>query len=415
MKKFVIISAVLLLLAAGAFGFALYRYMQVNDMFSAKEPEATEAVAEKADEKSKATEAKTAKTDTNTSAESTNVFAANLDKASTYVADLSTEEMVGQLLLGVCADTTTASSEINKYSLAGFLFESAGFQAMSKEEISGVMQGASAQAKIKPILAAQEEGGTYTTFSDLPVFSEYDFNSPRTEFDAGGLQAVEKAEEEKTTMLKSIGINLNLAPSLDLASSSDQIMYSRSISDDADTVSAYAEYVAKFHQAKGVSAALKHFPGYGTIPDSANTGVGAVVDERDAETIRTKDYAPFKKGVAAGVHVVMVSNVVVKNIDSAHTAALSPTIHTELRGTVGFTGVIMTDVLDNADYSAYAEGKKPVVQAVLAGNDLILVRDYATAYSDILAAVKAGTINESQIKEACTRVLAYKYTAGIMK
>ena len=56
MKKFVIISAGLLLLAAGAFGFALYRYMQVNDMFSAKEPEATEAVAEKADEKSKATE-----------------------------------------------------------------------------------------------------------------------------------------------------------------------------------------------------------------------------------------------------------------------------------------------------------------------------------------------------------------------
>ena len=47
MKKFVIISVVLLLLAAGAFGFALYRYMQVNDMFSAKEPAPTEAVAEK--------------------------------------------------------------------------------------------------------------------------------------------------------------------------------------------------------------------------------------------------------------------------------------------------------------------------------------------------------------------------------
>ena len=160
---------------------------------------------------------------------------------------------------------------------------------------------------------------------------------------------------------------------------------------------------------------MKHFPGYGTVPASADTGVGAVTDDRDAETIRSKDYTPFKKGVAAGAHVVMVSNVLVKNIDSAHTAALSPTIHSELRGTVGFTGVIMTDVLDGADYSAYAEGNKPVVQAVLAGNDLILVRDYATAYNDILAAVKAGTINESQIKEACTRVLAYKYTAGIMK
>ncbi len=415
MKKFVIISVVLLLLAAGAFGFALYRYMQVNDMFSAKEPAPTEAVAEKTDENTKSTEAKAVKTDTDASADATNVFAANIDKASAYASDLTTEEMVGQLILGVCADPTTIPSEINKYSLAGMLFESSNFQAMTKEEISGVTQTASAQAKIKPILAAQEEGGTYTTFSDLPAFTEYDFNSPRTEFDAGGLQAVEKAEEDKTTMLKSIGINLNLAPSLDLASSSDQMMYSRSISDDADTVSTYAEYVVKFNQAKGVSAALKHFPGYGTVPDSADTGVGAVTDDRDAETIRSKDYTPFKKGVAAGAHVVMVSNVLVKNIDSAHTAALSPTIHSELRGTVGFTGVIMTDVLDGADYSAYAEGNKPVVQAVLAGNDLILVRDYATAYNDILAAVKAGTINESQIKEACTRVLAYKYTAGIMK
>ena len=75
----------------------------------------------------------------------------------------------------------------------------------------------------------------------------------------------------------------------------------------------------------------------------------------------------------------------------------------------------MTDVLDDADYSSYAEGKKPAVQAVLAGNDLILVKDYATAYNDILAAVKDGTISETQLKDAVTRVLSYKYTVGIMK
>ena len=59
--------------------------------------------------------------------------------------------------------------------------------------------------------------------------------------------------------------------------------------------------------------------------------------------------------------------------------------------------------------------KKPAVQAVLAGNDLILVKDYATAYNDILAAVKDGTISETQLKDAVTRVLSYKYTVGIMK
>ena len=74
----------------------------------------------------------------------------------------------------------------------------------------------------------------------------------------------------------------------------------------------------------------------------------------------------------------------------------------------------MTDILDDADYSSYADGKKPAVQAVLAGNDIILVRDYAAAYNDILSAVNAGTITEAQLKEACIRVLAYKYTVGMM-
>ena len=414
MKKFIIISAILLLLAAGAFGYSLYHFMQVNDLFTKSETAATEAVTEAAASQGATEGAAKVKRD-DTAVDTSNVFAAGADKAATYAADMTNEEMVGQLLLGICADSSTASSEISKYSLAGMLFVTDNFRDMDKEQISAALTAAGADAKVKPILAAQEEGGNYTTISDLPAFSEYDFNSPRTEFDSGGLQAVEKAEDDKTTMLKSVGFNMNLDPVVDLASSSDQMMYSRSISDDVEKVSAYAEYTAKFNQAKGISAVLSHFPGYGTIPDSAYTGAGAVEDDRAAETIRGTDYTPFKKGAAAGAHCIMMSNVLVKNLDAAHTAALSPSIHTELRNTIGFSGLIMTDVLDDADYSAYAEGNKPAVQAVLAGNDLILVRDYAAAYSDILAAVQAGTISESQLKEACTRVLAYKYTVGIMK
>ena len=328
---------------------------------------------------------------------------------------MSKEEMVGQLIMGICPDTTTAAAQMKQYSLAGMLFTKENFQGMTKEQIPATLTAAAKDLKTKPILAAQEEGGPNTTISDLPGFEQYDFNAPRTEFDIGGLQGVEKAEESKTLLLKETGFNMNITPVIDLATSSDQIMYSRSISGDVDTVSSFAEYAAKFDQPRGVSIVLQHFPGYGTIPDSANTGVGAVMDDREADTIRNTDYTPFKKGVNAGAHCVMMSNVVVQKIDPNHTAALSPSLHKELRDTVGFSGIIMTDVLDDADYSAYADGKKPAVQAVLAGNDLILVRDYATAYNDILAAVNDGTITEAQLKEACTRVLAYKYTAKIIK
>lgn len=412
MKKFIIISTVLILLAAGFFGYSLYHYMEATDMLKPKASDTSSAPSEAA------TAADTAPTTAAQAAEGSSggagIFDANIDKAKTYVEGMTKEQMAGQLILGICADSSSVSAEVNKYSLAGMLFESDNFQGVTPEEVTAVLHTATSESSIKPILAAQEEGGLYTTVSDLSTFTNYDFNSIRVDFAAGGLQAVEKSEDDKANMLKPLGFNLNLAPVVDMSDSGDQIMYSRSLGADVDTVCAYAEYAAKFTQNKGVSVALKHFPGYGTIPDSAVTDTGAVVDERPAETIRNTDYQPFKKGAQAGARFIMVSNVVVKNIDSAHTAALSPAVHNELRGTVGFTGLIMTDVLDDADYSAYADGKKPAVQAVLAGNDIILVRDYAAAYNDIISAVNDGTISEAQLKDACTRVIAYKYTAGLM-
>lgn len=411
MKKFVIISTILILLAAGFFGYSLYNYMQVTELIKPKAADTSATVSENTSN---------AVTEPTTAAQAAegnsggDLFAANMDKAKTYVDGMTKEQMAGQLILGICSDPSAVSAEVNKYTLAGMLFESDNFQGMSPEDVTAVLRKAAAESNVKPILAAQEEGGSYTTVSDLSTFTNYDFNSIRVDFAAGGLQAVEKTEDEKANMLKSLGFNLNLAPVVDMPDSSDQIMYSRSLGADADTVCAYAEYVSKFTQNKGISVALKHFPGYGTIPDSAVTGNGAVVDERAAETIRNTDYQPFKKGAQAGARFIMVSNVVVKNIDSAHTAALSPTVHNELRGSVGFTGIIMTDLLDGADYSSYAEGKKPAVQAILAGNDIVYVRDYASAYNDIVAAVNDGTISESLLRDACTRVIAYKYTAGLM-
>ena len=414
MKKFIIISTILILVAAGLFGYSLYHYLDITGAL-VRNTNAAATADTAAPNQSKLEKATEAGAETRTAVDdSAGIFAAGREKAAKYVESLSTEEMVGQMILGICADANTASDEMNKYSLGGMLFEAANFQLMNSDQVIEAVKNAQAKTKIKPILAATEEGGMYTTVSDVTGFTEYDFNPTRQEFAAGGLQAVEKEEDSKVELFKKVGLNLNLAPVVDICDSGDQIMYSRSMDGDAEKVSAYAEYCAKFDQAKGVSVALKHFPGYGTIPDSANTGIGAVVDERTADSIRSKDYVPFKKGVEAGAHFVMVSNVVVKNIDASHTAALSPALHNELRDTVGFTGLIMTDVLDDADYSAYADGKKPVVQAVLAGNDVILVRNYAAAHADILAAVKSGEITEEQLKNTCTRIISYKYAAGLM-
>ncbi len=416
MKKFVIISIVLLLAAGTAFGFALKHYI---DSTRPAQPE-VENVTESAKNASANPEQPAP-----TSADAIDpladggIFSANYEKAKEAVQNMTTEEMAGQLIVGICSDTESGSADISQYGLAGFLFESDAFAYLSADEIKQRLTDLGAKAKIAPILAAQEEGGERNTVSDNGSFPENNYDSPRNIFASGGLQDVEKTELQKAGFLRELGFNLNFAPVVDMPDAYDQIMYSRSLSDDAETVSDFAKYCAKHIQAKGVSVVLKHFPGYGTIPDSAayeaQANGTAVVDDRAADTIRSKDYEPFKAGAAEGAHLIMVSNVVVKNIDATHTAALSRAVHQELRGSVGFKGLAITDVIDDSDYSAYADGRNVAVAAILAGNDLILSRNYRDAHAAIVAAVKDGTIGEELIRQNCARVLAYKYTAGILK
>ena len=314
--------------------------------------------------------------------------------------------MVGQLLLGKCSDTDDAESDIVRYSLGGCWFTDACFYDKGEGEVKDAVGAVKEAAKISPILAVREEGGYYTTFPQLG------FESMRNYYESGGMDAVKTAESEKAETLASLGFNLNLAPVLDMPEDYDQIMYSRSLASDPNTVSAFAEYAVKTSQGKGVSVAPKHFPGYGTIPDTTDS---IVTDTRDAKTIMENDFKPFKSAVNAGAHFVMVSNVVVTNMDSGHTAALSATIHSVMREELGFTGIIITDTLDGEDYSAYADGHKVAVQAILAGNDMMIVEDYETAYADILAAVNDGTISKDILTDRCTRVIAYKYANGLLK
>lgn len=416
MKKFVIISIILLLIGGTAFGFSLKHYIDVKSEQN-KAVEETDTDAEKdADQQEDATEADAAPAK---SLADGDLFSANYDKAKKAIEDMSDEEMVGQLIVGVCSDTDTGAEDIKNYSLAGFLFDSEAFSGKTGDEVKQSIADIKKEAKVAPIIAAEEEGGERTTISGSEAFPENVYDSPRNILASGGLQEVEKTELEKATFLKEAGFNLNFAPVVDMPDSSDQIMYSRSLTDDQKVVGDFAKYCSKQVQAKGISVALKHFPGYGTIPDTANEEAQAngtaVVDDRKADDIRNKDYEPFKQGAQEGAHFIMVSNVVVKSIDASHTAALSSSVHKELRDLVGFSGLIITDVIDERDYSAYADGKDTAVAAILAGNDLVLSRNYSTAYTAILSAVNDGTISREMLEQVCTRVLAYKYTAGLIK
>ena len=55
------------------------------------------------------------------------------------------------------------------------------------------------------------------------------------------------------------------------------------------------------------------------------------------------------------------------------------------------------------------------VNAILAGNDLLIVTDYKTCYNGVNVAVQKSQIPEELIDKLATRVLAWKYSKGLLE
>ena len=408
MKKSLIVSLVIILVAFLIFGVSLYFYIDANkpkvatadDIAASQQDASGDDIQEESVEKS-------AKMPSDWN--DNGIFCSNYNKAYQRVSNMSLEELTGSIIMGVCEyDDESALTDITKYKLSSYLMESSCFSGMDEAGIKEMVQKYKKRSE-GFFLTVDEEGGRYTTITDHEAFTDFSFSSIGDVFREGGISEVEKMERDKLSILKECGITLNLAPDLDLATEENHMMYDRSLGADVSVTTQYAEYVTKTYQDEGVSVCPKHFPGYGTVEDSYEM---PVTDTRLLKDIQEKDYLPFKAAIDNKCHFVMVSNLLVQSMDPTNIASMSSKVHKALRNDLGFTGIIITDNLN--DTVSYGE-TVDYVKAVTAGNDMILVSNYGEAFDTILQAAQDGTITVDVLQKAATRVLAYKYSVGLLK
>ncbi|MDD3570300.1 MAG: glycoside hydrolase family 3 N-terminal domain-containing protein, partial [Lachnospiraceae bacterium] len=166
----------------------------------------------------------------------------------------------------------------------------------------------------------------------------------------------------------------------------------------------YTAEVAKQMKESKIGSVLKHFPGYGNNKD---THKSVAYDERDMETFETEDFLPFISAINVGADAVLVSHNVVNCMDSQLPASLSPAVHDILRTKLNFNGVIMTDDTSMAGIKPFTD-VNTAVQAVVAGNDIIITSNLHTEYNAVLDAIKTGEISTERINQAVTRILVWK-------
>ena len=332
------------------------------------------------------------------------------DPAAVYVDSLTPDEQLAQLFFVRCPETGAAELAA-QYNIGGYLLFGRDFEGQTPDSMRETIRSYQDAAKTPLLIGVDEEGGTVVRVSANPSFRAARFGSPQSLYRAGGLARIISDTAEKDALLRSIGVNVNLAPVCDVSTDPNDFIYARTLGRDAAETGAYAAAVVAQMREDGMGMVLKHFPGYGA---NADTHTGIAVDERPLEQFRAVDFVPFQAGVDAGAQAVLVCHNIVTCMDASLPASLSPAVHDMLRDELGFDGVVMTDDLIMDAITRYTDGADAAVRAVQAGNDMLISSDFLTQFEAVRAAVASGEISADTIRAASLRVIRWKMALSLL-
>ena len=334
----------------------------------------------------------------------------DLTRARQIMDGMSLEEKVGQMFLARCPEYDGAE-EAARLHLGGYVLFDRDFAYYSFDEAKARIASYQQAADLPMFMAVDEEGGEVVRISCYPAYRYERFASPQEVYAAGGLEGLAADAREKAALLLSLGVNVDLAPVADVSTSPYDFIYSRSLGQDAATTAQGVAAMVKGLEQVGVSACLKHFPGYG---DNGDTHSGVETDYREAEVFYEQDLLPFRAGCDAGADFVLVSHNIVVAFDAELPSSLSPAVHSLLRDELGFSGLIITDDLAMEGVAGLYGVDETAVLAVLAGNDMLLSSDPEEQIDAVLNAVETGRVPEELIDGAVQRILRTKIRAGLI-
>ncbi|KAI0509153.1 glycoside hydrolase family 3 protein [Xylaria bambusicola] len=261
------------------------------------------------------------------------------------------------------------------------------------------------------LILTDQEGGQVKRLPGGPTLSEKMIGQQSNLAAAGNTAGVQAANA-----LKAYNNNGNLAPVLDVyhAEGDFEDQFERSYSNDPAVVAACASAFIKAQQGLGIAATAKHFPGLGAASASENTDARPVTITRSLADLRSIDEAPYAAAIQAGVKMIMPSWALYPALDSEYPSGISSKwLQGELRGRLGFEGVIITDAIEAGGLSGFGTDSQRSVLALRAGVDIILAaaRDVSQGegiVSALVNAVNSGSLSSSAFSASTARISALR-------
>lgn len=295
---------------------------------------------------------------------------------------------------------------INEHSIHNFIIFRRNVKSKQQlQSLCAALQEACRQSGLpRPLISIDQEGGPVAR---LP--------KPFTQFPA--MHELSGAPNHKNLLaeyaatcareLREVGINMNLAPVLDICpSDQDLFMEERSLGGEAQQVAELGHLLITGLQGAGVAACAKHFPGLGAATLDPHKELPEV--DLPLSYFTKEGLAPFRLAAAIGTAAFMTSHAVYNAIAPQVPGTLSPKVVRELiRDECGYEGLIITDDLEMGAIELFMPFPRAVLQALLAGADLLLIchdhNKVQTALRELEKARKAGRISNDIIRDSLLR------------
>lgn len=282
-------------------------------------------------------------------------------------------------------------------------------------------------ARVPMLISTDQEEGEVTRIGALATVFPGNMALGATRDEGLARRAARITGEE----LRAMGINVDNAPVVDTnlnpLNEADGI---RSFGGRPGFVSKFGVAAVQGYQAgegtTGVAATAKHFPGLGDV--AINPDDGAVSSPQTLAEVHKENFPTLAAAIGAGVDQVMVTHILFPKISgSKYPSSLLPFwVKGQLRGYLGYDGLITTDALDAAAVSSFPPAEV-ALKAFRAGNDQLLEiaqpeelegpdkppADLLAGRRAVLAAVKRSPDRMRALKASVVRVLRLKWRLGL--
>lgn len=358
---------------------------------------------------------------------------ATIDKiVENIVGSMTLNEKVGQLFVVELSSlessrksvkakslTKTMKKSLSYYPIGGVILYSRDIK--TPKQTKRLLENLQGECAIPLFTCVDEEGGEVSRIASNRKMKATEVPSMLSIGQTGDSKNAKAAGQTIGKELKKLGFNVDFAPVADVldrssdTNSSATELGSRAFGSDATDVSKMVKSLVKGLQSQDVMATLKHFPGQGTA--SMDTHLGAANISEDIAKLRSDEFKPFKSGMKAGASFVMLSQSSVESVTGDMTPACMSSLIVKdiLRDELGFKGIVITDAMNMEAICSKYTSRDAAVNCIKAGVDIILMpQDLQEAYDGVIAAVRSGELEESEINVSVRRIIKTKIKKGVL-